>query len=182
MTPDGRGHMGIPLALLALACAAFAMTGYSPHAGAAKEQQQAQQAVFGPFLDAKIISVSAPATTPLGDEQSIQGLITRQLDAINERDADKAYALTTGTFHDKFKSAAQFLSEMRFSYRPVYNHESFRFLDQTETETGGLIQRVEMTSTHDDPVIVIYKLQRDVSGGWGIDSFTILDTEEGQPI
>ncbi len=180
MKPDRHGHMGIPLVLLCLACAAFAMTGKAPYAGATRDQEQNQQ--YGPFLQAKIISISTPARKPVNDSETIKDLITQQLDAISARDADLAYALMTGTFHKKFDTAGKFLSEMRFSYRPVYNHESFRFLDQTETETGGLIQRVEVSYTHGDPVIVIYKLQRDPEGDWGIDSFTILDTEDGQPI
>ena len=180
MKPDRHGHMGVPLVLLCLACAAFAMTGKTPYASATRDQEQNQQ--YGPFLQAKIINISTPARNAAHDSETIKDLITQQLDAISARDADLAYALTTGTFHKKFDTAGKFLSEMRFSYRPVYNHESFRFLDQTETETGGLIQRVEISYTHGDPVIVIYKLQRGVEGGWGIDSFTILDTEDGQPI
>lgn len=166
MKSDRPVNMGIPLGLLGLACVAFMMTGRSQDAGA--------NDIYGPVLQQ---DVSIPP-----NEDAIQNIIKSQLDAIRKRDADHAYALTTGTFHEKFDTAGKFLSEMRFFYRPVYNHESYRFLDQTETETGGLIQRVEVNYTHGEPTIVIYRLQRDPSGAWGIDSFTILETDEGQPI
>lgn len=162
--------MALPFGLLALALLAFIMTGPS-HAETGKTQ------VYGPFLPVKAL-----ITATKSDKVTIQKLISDQLDAIRERDADLAYALTTGALHRKYETAGQFLSEMRFSYRPVYNHESYRFLDQTETETGSLIQRVEVSYTHGDPTVVIYRLQRTPEGDWGIDSFTVLDFEEGQPI
>lgn len=154
MTKNRHGHLGLPMTILGLAFVAYIGMG----------QSQRAVAQTGP------------------ESKAIQDLISKQLQAISERDADVAYALMTGNFHKKYDTAGKFLSEMRFSYRPVYNHQSFRFLDQTETETGGLIQRVEVTYTDGDPTVVIYRLQKDEAGAWGIDSFAILETEDGQPI
>ncbi len=175
MTTSRHGHLGLPLTLLGLAFVAYIATGQSQHAGANDQNSL----FYGPFPAVQSASLQ---TSGNAETREIQDLITKQLQAISDRDADMAYALTTGTFHKKFDTAGEFLTEMRFSYRPVYNHKSFRFLDQTETETGGLIQRVEVSYTDGDPTIVIYRLQLDQSGKWGIDSFTILETEEGQPI
>ena len=171
MTKNRHGHLGLPMTLLGLAFVAYIATGQSQHAGANDQ--------YGPFPALQNTS----AVVPKGPEsKAIQELITKQLQAISERDADLAYGLTTGNLHKKYDTAGKFLAEMRFSYRPVYNHQSFRFLDQTETDTGGLIQRVEVTYTDGDPTVVIYRLQRDEAGAWGIDSFAILETEDGQPI
>lgn len=161
--------MALPLVLLGLAFTAFVMTGAS-HADPVKTP------LYGPFQPIKT------AISSHQDNQDIRQLISDQLDAIRERDAEHAYALTTGALHEKFETPNKFLNDMRFSYRPVYNHESYRFLDQSETETGGLIQRVEVTYTHGDPAIVIYRLKRNADGGWGIDSFSILEDDEGQDI
>ena len=132
------------------------------------------KALYGPHKPA--------ANTVAPDKLTIHSLISEQLDAIRERDADLAFALTTGTFHEKFDSATEFMSDMRFSYRPIYNHKTYRFLDQVETETGGLVQRVEVTYARGAPATVIYRLQRNPDGAWAISSFAVLGGEEGQDI
>ncbi len=140
----------------------------------------AAKEIYGPYQPAeKLVAVKAEAKP---DKLAIQSLISDQLDAIRERDADLAFALTTGTFHEKFDSANEFMSDMRFSYRPIYNHKTYRFLDQIETETGGLVQRVEVTYTRGAPATVIYRLQRNPDGAWAISSFTVLGGEDGQDI
>lgn len=137
---------------------------------------ESQAPVYGPPR------APVAAATAQPDDLTIRSLISAQLDAIRARDAGLAFALTTGAFHEKFDTATAFLSDMRFSYRPIYNHKSYRFLDQAETETGGLLQRVEITYAHGAPAVVIYRLQRNPEGAWAIGSFTILDSGEGQDI
>ncbi|HEY0902112.1 MAG TPA: DUF4864 domain-containing protein [Micavibrio sp.] len=112
----------------------------------------------------------------------IQQLISGQLDAIRERDADMAYALTTGSVHEKFTNAREFMTAVRFSHRALYDHQSFRFLDQTKTTDGGLLQRVEVSYAHGAPSLVIYRLERNPEGAWAISSFTVLDSTEGQDV
>ena len=129
-----------------------------------------------------LLSLKTPAQAENFDKNAIQTLIADQLDAIRERDADMAYALTTGPVHEKFESAREFFTDIRYSYRPLYNHKTFRFLDQRVTETGGLVQRVEVTYTQSRPAIVIYKLERNPDGAWAIGSFTIVDANEGQDV
>lgn len=105
-----------------------------------------------------------------------QNLITRQLDAIMERDADLAYSMTTNNFHEKFGTAKDFLSHIRFQLRPVYNHVNYTFIGQHNSQKG-LVQKLEMDDRYGDPVTVIYRLEQQDSGQWLIDSFTILDLD-----
>lgn len=144
--------------------------------GAGSVQADSGKPVYGPYQPAAKAAVASP------DRLTVQSLISDQLDAIRERDADLAFALTTGMFHEKFDSATAFMSDMRFSYRPIYNHKTYRFLDQVETETGGLVQRVEVTYAHGAPATVIYRLQRNPDGAWAISSFAVLGGEGGQDI
>ncbi len=156
-------------AVLCMAILGLAVSAGVAHANSGKE-------AYGPYRPAAKMASAAP------DKLTIQSLISDQLDAIRERDADLAFALTTGTFHEKFDSANEFMSDMRFSYRPIYNHKTYRFLDQIETETGGLVQRVEVTYARGEPATVIYRLQRNPDGAWAISSFTVLAGEDGQDI
>ncbi len=122
----------------------------------------------------QLTEISAEINDPVHD------IITQQLEAIKTRDADLAFSLTTDNFHEKFNDALKFLGEIRFEYRPIYNHESYSFLSRHDMK-GALLQKVEMEDRYGDPVIVIYKLKEQENGGWLIDSFTILDLE-AQPI
>lgn len=168
MKEDSRGHYGLALTLLAMALAAFILTG--------KSEAADNNGAYGPFIPVKI------TTAGVEDNQRIQELITRQLSAIKKRQGDEAYALTTGALHQKYETANQFMSMMRFSCRPVYNHVSYEFLDQARTDDGGVIQRLEVKHSNGDPATVIYRLRRTPEGNWGIDSFSILDNDAGQDI
>lgn len=131
---------------------------------------------FGPYRPA----IRVIAATP--DKSTVQSLISDQLDAIRARDADLAFALTTGVAHEKFDNAREFMSDIRFSYRPLYNHKTYRFLEQTDASAGGLVQRVEVTYARGKPATVVYRLQRNPDGAWAIGSFTVLTNEDGQDI
>ncbi len=143
----------------------------------------------GLFLSGAIFTDSTRADTAhknvthtVTEKAVIEALISGQLDAIRARDADMAFALTTGLVHDKFDNARAFLSDIRFSYRPLYHHQSFRFLDRSETGNGELVQRVEVTYAQGAPAVVIYRLARNPEGAWAISAFTVLDSSEGQDI
>lgn len=110
----------------------------------------------------------------------VQDLIKKQLEAIKDRDAELAWSMTTGSFHEKFETGKEFLSHLRLKLRPVYNHEGFTFLDQHDIQ-NGLVQKVEMEDRYGDPATVIYRLKQQDNGEWLIDSFAILESE-AEPI
>ncbi|MCB9989940.1 MAG: DUF4864 domain-containing protein [Rhodospirillales bacterium] len=124
-----------------------------------------------------IEQVSIPAV----DADPAHQLITRQLDAIRERDADLAWSMTSEDLHEKYETPKEFLSHLRFELRPIYNHDSYKFLSQY----GGpdsLTQKVEMEDSYTgDTVTVIYRLEKQADGLWQIDSFAILP-DDAQPI
>jgi len=127
-----------------------------------------------------ITAISAPATGATAD--AAREVIRRQLQAIKVRDADTAFSLTTPGNHKKYDgSAAAFLTKMRYSYRPIYNHQTITFLDRHDIK-GALIQKVRIENRRSEPVTVIYRLEQQAEDGpWLIDSFTIL-ASESEPI
>lgn len=122
------------------------------------------------YSDAAITEVSIAGENPARE------LIIQQLHAIETRDADLAWSLTTSEFRKKFGSDKEFLSHLRFRQRSLYNHDGFTFLDQQSTE-AGLIQKVRMDNRYGDPVTVIYRLEKQDDGRWLIDSFAVLENE-----
>ncbi len=125
-----------------------------------------------------VTSIAAAAGDPARD------LITRQMEAIRARDAEQAFAHTTAAFHEHYDTPQNFLSHVRFEYRPLYNHKEFAFLDSHELDGGGLLQKVKVEDSYgEDPVTVIFRLQKQDDGQWLIDSFTILGGgDNGKPI
>ncbi len=145
---------------LSLVCIILTIVAISAHAD---ESPNAAQ-------DGLITEISTKASNPAHE------LIRRQLSAISDRDADLAYALTTDHFHEKFDTAKEFLSHLRFELRPIYNHENVTFLEQHQTQRG-LVQKVKMEDRYGEPVTVIYRLMQQDEGQWLIDSFAILALE-----
>lgn len=112
---------------------------------------------------------------------SARDAIRRQMEAIRTRDAARAFALTTADFHEDYKDARDFLGRIRTESRILYNYADFRFLDGHVTDDAA-IQRLEVYDRfRDDPVTVIFRLQRQEDGRWLVDSFAILDAD-AQPI
>ena len=127
-----------------------------------------------------VTNIAAPATAATSTtDDPVQALITQQLNAIRARDADQAFAHTTSTFHDHYNTAQNFLSHMRFEYRPLYNHKTFSFLDRHEIQGGGVLQKVTVEDNYGTgPVTVIFRLQQQEDGQWLIDSFTLLNADD----
>ena len=116
------------------------------------------------------------------EEDPARTLIIRQLAAIQMRDADLAWSLATADFHEKFSSAQKFLAGVRFEHRPLYNHEDYSFIERHPVE-GGEVQKIEVRDRYTgESATVIYRLEQQENGEWLIDSFTVLNAGEAEPI
>lgn len=118
---------------------------------------------------------AAPVAMP-----GVQDVIKAQLIAIRTRDAAAAHALMTPDSHTAKDDSKTFFSKMRFTQRALYNHEDYTFLENQSTGDVSL-QKVRINDHYGAPVMVIYRLERQASGHWLIDSYTILETD-AQPI
>lgn len=111
----------------------------------------------------------------------VQSIIIKQLAAIKSRDAGQAFSLISESMHNKYKNPKNFLGHMRFEFRTLYNHSDYTFLDRHELP-NAIIQKVQIKTPENDPVLVIYKLEKADTGSWVIDSFSIIGGGETQPI
>lgn len=135
---------------------------------AAEEQKRAPEATL------EDIAIP-PASDP------VHQIIREQLAAIQKRDADKAFALTTDKFHDKYDSALDFLAKMRIDHRTIYNYKRYSFLEPENDREDRAVQRVRITDRYGHSAIVIYRLVQQPGGMWLIDSFMVLESD-AQPI
>ena len=116
------------------------------------------------------------------DSDMIRELISTQLGAIHDRDAETAFSTLGDSLHGKFDSAKKFLARMRFEYSPIYNHDSYSFLESHSLKNGDIIQKVKVRDRYSDgSSLVIYHIKMDVEGHWVIDSFTVIE-DESTPI
>lgn len=121
-----------------------------------------------------IVEISAGGVDPVHE------IISKQLDAIKDRNAIEAFAMATDSFHNRFNTANGFLSQMRVEYRPLYNYDSITFLERNSI-ADGILQHVKITDQYGEPILVIYRLEKQDNGQWLIDSFTVLNSH-AQPV
>ena len=122
------------------------------------------------------------ASIPPETMNNAQDIIKKQLAAISARDAETAFDFMAPPAHEDFETAGAFLSDIRFEYGAIYNHMDIKFLSHFENG-ATTIQKVALTDRYsEDSVTVVYKLKQQENGQWLIDSFTVLDFGEAQPI
>ncbi len=116
------------------------------------------------------------------DTQEIQALIRGQLSAIRDRNAEQAYGYVSENLHHRYRTPGAFLNQMRYVYRPIYNHVQHRFLDFSMTG-NSIIQKVGLTDRAGHEVVVIYRLVPQDDNTLRIESFAVLgNMEDAQPI
>lgn len=110
----------------------------------------------------------------------IRTTIQKQLTAISSRNAELAFSMISEKMHKKYSTPQEFLGKIRFEYRPIYNYETFEFLDHHDLN-GDLLQKVSITDRYGEEAIALYRLKKNTQGSWLIDSFSIL-YNDGQAI
>jgi hypothetical protein len=123
-------------------------------------------------------------TVPIPQEESklnpVQLIITKHLQAIRERNADKAYSHISHALHEKFNDAGKFLVSLRLEYRPIYNYKEYVFLEQRHGKNGNITQTIQIEDDYGHVALVIYNIKEE-KGDFLIDSFTVIN-DEAQPI
>lgn len=122
------------------------------------------------------LSVQAPlpeVTKPNTD--NIHHVIEEQLRAFRERDAENAFSFASENLKGKYRNSKHFMKTVRFSYKPLYEHLSYAFLDQNIVN-GDIIQKVEMIDRKGMPILVLYKLKK-MDDQWLIDGYTVLNND-----
>ncbi len=111
----------------------------------------------------------------------IHQAIREQLQAFKDRDAVKAFAVTSATLKSKYADSAKFLRMARFTYKALYDHRSYQFLKRTGSGEVQF-QPIEVMGPDGLPAVALFRMVRDGQAGhWLIDQVIVLD-EDAQPI
>ncbi len=121
------------------------------------------------------LTVPAWAQDPVSSEDraSIQGVITRQLEAFRQDDAGAAFAFATPELQARFGTAERFLDMVRRAYKPVYRPRVAEF-SELARQDGVLVQELELVGPQGETVLALYTMEPDGAGGWRISACVLI--------
>lgn len=106
------------------------------------------------------------------DRDGIEDVITRQLDAFNDRDVDTAWSFASPTIQGIFGNASTFGTMVEQGYPMVWTNRDARFLE-FEERGGRLYQRVLIRDEAGARHVVEYEMV-EIDGAWRINGARIL--------
>ncbi|MBI5278210.1 MAG: DUF4864 domain-containing protein [Burkholderiales bacterium] len=122
-------------------------------------------------LLAWLLACCAPAFAAGAEEdreaQGIRSVITAQLQAFAEDDADAAFDTSTPAVRESMGHAGYFLALVRGQYPMVYRPVAISFLD-VELKSREAWQLVRVIDQDGRPWVVMFALERQGDGTWRI--------------
>ena len=108
------------------------------------------------------------------DSRTIQGVVTAQLEAFAEDDADRAFQTATPAVREAIGSSGRFLAMVRGAYPMVYRPASVTF-HKAEEEDGGVLQLVEITDENAKSWIALFAMERQPDSSWRISGCAVAE-------
>ncbi len=125
------------------------------------------------FLCAAIGPAQAQADLSAADRASIQGVVTRQIDAFRHDDAEAASGFASPGIQDQFGTPGRFLDMVRRAYPAVHRPRAVEFTGLRLGE-GAVVQEVELVGPDGAPELALYTMERDSAGAWRIAGCTLV--------
>lgn len=107
-------------------------------------------------------------------ESDFRRIITQQLAALHNGDADGAWAYAHPSIQAQFGSADRFYTMVDRGYRPLIDFTVVRF-QPAEHSDDVWIQPVWLRTDQDEEYVAYYALARDDNGDWRIAGCQIVD-------
>jgi hypothetical protein len=108
------------------------------------------------------------------DERDIQQIITSQLAAFADDDADRAFETATPAVREAMGSSGYFLALVRGIYPMVYRPEAVHF-QKPELEDGLVVQMVEIRDKDDKSWIAFFALEKQPDAAWRIGGCIVVE-------
>jgi len=108
------------------------------------------------------------------DSRTIQGVVTAQLEAFAEDDADRAFQTATPAVREAIGSSGRFLAMVRGAYPMVYRPASVTF-HKAEEEDGSVLQLVEITDENAKSWIALFAMERQPDSSWRISGCAVAE-------
>ena len=129
----------------------------------------ASAALAGGVAPASLQAASSPDASGPYDtatRSELQGIITKQLDALDRGDASAAESLATPQFRDRYPDPAAFLAMVKEHYSPLLKPRRTHF-EETSDSPHGPLQKMTVIASDGTVWTAVYAFER-ISGEWRI--------------
>jgi hypothetical protein len=124
--------------------------------------------LVGMALAAASMQMKARAETLSAPEvQQVQAVVSAQLKAFSQEDAEAAFAAATPEVRKSVGDPARFLALVRGNYPMVYHPAGFAFL-KPELEQDLVLQAVALRDEDDKTWLAMFTLERQPDNSWRI--------------
>ena len=113
-----------------------------------------------------------PALAKAQDADAIEGVISGQLQAFNDRDVATAFTFASPMIKGMFGNPANFGMMVEQGYPMVWNNSDVEFLELKEIN-GVLFQRVQMRDAQGERYVAQYEMIQ-TPDGWQINGVSII--------
>lgn len=108
------------------------------------------------------------------DARAVRLVVTTQLQAFADDDADSAFATATPGVREAIGNPLRFLAMVRGAYPMVYRPATVAFLKPEEDE-GTVLQMVTITDGDDKSWIALFALERQPDASWRISGCVVAE-------
>ncbi len=122
-----------------------------------------------------LMASAAQAQSP-GDRAAIETVITRQLDAFRQDDAQAAFAQASPMIQHMFGTPENFIAMVAHGYPPVYRPRQTTF-GPLELQADQFIQKVEIVGPDGASYLALYAMERQPDGSWKIGGCQLTESE-----
>ena len=107
------------------------------------------------------------------DRTAVRSVISDQIAAFLEDDAERAYSFAAPSIRRMFPSPEVFMRMVRTGYEPVYRAENPLFTRSLLLESDRILQEVVLTGPDGRLWTATYTLERQADGAWRITGCTL---------
>jgi hypothetical protein len=133
--------------------------------------------LVGMALAAASMQLKARADTlPEPDVLQVQAVVTAQLKAFSNEDADAAFAAATPEVRKSVGDPSRFLDLVRGNYPMVYHPAGFAFL-KPQVEQDQVLQAVALRDADDKTWIALFTLERQPDNSWRIGACIVAEND-----
>lgn len=120
----------------------------------------------------------ALATEPV---DTVQDIITGQISAFLNEDAEAAYFFASPAIRKKFPDRNIFFEMVKRGYQPVYRPDNFKF-GRSKIEDGMIFQEVLIVGPDGEDWTALYQMQKQPDGSYKINGVRMLKQKPGPEI
>jgi Domain of unknown function (DUF4864) len=117
-----------------------------------------------------------PASVSDNDLAEIRSVVKQQLFAIEQNDAEMAFAFASPGVQEAFETSDRFLFMVRRGYSALYKPRHVEFLDLAVVN-GETVQPVRLVAQDGEVEVALYEMQRQEDNQWRINGCDITKSD-----